>query len=484
MTADLVAAYVGMATAAGSGIWAVTRYFMDRQRQREQERQLADQQLKQAEAAERSARQERAAALVQQLGMTSDPRSRRWTMSALALYGDEILDVLLGSLGEADTQDAAAVKLAVISVGPAALSRVVRVHRIAAQLSRTKDSDGQQGYDVEQRTVDIKSASRVLDCTREIVLNLLFQLEDGERSAVDLAEVDLSRVMLVEARLPGIRLRKTRLDGAVLNRAQLAGAILRGASMQGTVLTSCDLRAADLTGASGAVNAIAANLDDACLDQAKFANSNFDGAHLKGASLHNTKLAHASLAGAAMNNAKLVGASLRGTEARKLSAGNLQCTRSDLAHAVLVDARLPQCEMEDSKLSQLSASRMQAAGSLFTNCHMPGADFTEVNFSESQFKGCNFGGTKFGRALLSSAVFTSCEILATDFTAADLRKVRFVKCRFGNVSFYGVNLETAIFEGCTFVSNAKLGIDNESWEKATLDTTARDAFNRAIVNDQ
>ena len=250
--AELLTAYVAIATAAGTAIWAVMRYLADRRDARaQQDRQAADQ-LVQRQVEEERARQQRAAELVKAVGDATDDRARRWTMSALSLYPDEALDLLLNSLGEASAADATAIKIAVISVGPSALPHAVRAHRIAGQMCRTTETEGAlYGAASDQRQIDTATAGRVRDCTREIILQLVFQLDEDQRAAVDLAYVDLTRVSLAGARLSRISLRKTRLDKAILVRAYLNGAVLRGATVDGTVLSGARLRSADLTGAVG-----------------------------------------------------------------------------------------------------------------------------------------------------------------------------------------------------------------------------------------
>ncbi|MPZ93601.1 MAG: hypothetical protein GEU96_01545 [Propionibacteriales bacterium] len=480
MSAELITAYVGIATALGSAIWAVTRLIADRRQQREQEAKLAGEQLQQRQAEERRARQDRAAVLVQQLGQTTDPRARRWTMAALAMYPEDTLDLLLAALSDAEPEDAAAIKLAVSSIGPPAVPGVVRAHRIATQIHRTSQATRPVDEAADGRpTADADGARRVIDSTRALVLSLLFQLDDDQRSQVDLADVDLSRVILKGSRLPLTRFRKARLDGAVLIAASLRGASFRGASLDGTVLSRCNLRGADLTGASGAIRAVHADLTESRLDYAQLMRSTLDGAQLAGASLKRTRLDDASLPGATLTAAVLDKTGLRRAKARRIYAAKVRASGADLSHAVVDGGTMPDSLFEDTRLVRLSAARLDATGSTFVNCPAEGALLDEATLARCSFTGCRLSGASLAKASLSGAVFTSCSFFSASLARANLRDARFLQCEFGNVDLSGVNLDGVVFEGCTFAEGSQLVVDNDSWRTATLDATASEAFGRA-----
>ena len=103
-------------------------------------------------------------------------------------------------------------------------------------MQTTETEGAHYGASSDQRQIDTETAGNVRACTREIILQLIFQLDEDQRAAVDLSYVDLTRVSLAGARLNRISLRKTRLDRAILVRAFLNGAVLRGATVDGTVL--------------------------------------------------------------------------------------------------------------------------------------------------------------------------------------------------------------------------------------------------------
>ncbi|MGH3383447.1 MAG: pentapeptide repeat-containing protein [Nocardioidaceae bacterium] len=483
MSAELITAYVGIATALGSAVWAVTRLIADRRQQREQEAKLAGEQLQQRQAEERRARQDRAAVLVQQLGQTTDPRARRWTMAALAMYPDDTLDLLLAALSDAEPEDAAAIKLAVSSIGPSAVPAVVRAHRIAAQIHRTSqatqsvgDADDTGGG---RQSADTDGARRVIDSTRALVLALLFQLDDEQRSQVDLADVDLSRVILKGAKLSLTRFRKARLDGAVLVSASLRGASFRGASLDGAVLSRCNLRDADLTGASGTIRAVHADFTESRLDYAQLMRSTLDGAQLAGASLKRTRLDDASLPGATLTSTILDKTGLRRAKARRISAARVRANGADLSHAVVDGGTMRDAIFEDTRLVRLSAPRLDATGSTFVNCAAEGALLDQATLARCSFTGCRLSGASLAKAKLSGAVFTSCSFFSASLARANLRDARFLQCEFGNVDLTGVNLDGVVFEGCTFADGSQLVIDNDSWRTATLDASASEAFARA-----
>ena len=480
LTAELLTAYVAIATAAGTAFWAVARYLADRRAAREQQRVLADQQLAQRRDEEVRGRQQRAAELVKAVGDAKDDRGRRWTLSALSLYPDETLDLLLNSLGDGSVEDAAAVKLAVISVGPTALPRVVRVHRIAGQIARTAETDG--GADVvasEQRLIDTATAGRVRDCTREIILQLIFQLDEEQRETVDLADVDLTNVRLAGARLSGISLRKTRLDRAVLVRASLNGAVLRGATLDGTALRGTRLRKADLTGASGAVHAIGVDLTGATLDHAKLAGSDLNAAHLEECSLAGTDLAKARLSGASLGRATLTRAHLVGVVARALRAPELTASDVDFSHAALEHAVLQGGVFDDCVLVRVGGTGVKAASTTFTGCNFGGAHLDRASLAGARFLRCNLGGVDLTGTDLSSAVLEGCTVASAELVGADLAEARFQDCRFsGNVDFTGADLSTATFTGNEFREGTRLIVDNDSWT-GIGDPTVRAQFERA-----
>ena len=129
--ADVITAYVAIAVAAGTAFWTVTRFVADRRAARAEATALAEQELRQRRHEEARSREHHAAELIRAVGQATDPVARRWTMSALSLYPDQTLDLLLTSLGDAGPEDTATIKLAVLSVGPRALPKTVRAHRIA-----------------------------------------------------------------------------------------------------------------------------------------------------------------------------------------------------------------------------------------------------------------------------------------------------------------------------------------------------------------
>jgi tyrosyl-tRNA synthetase len=85
--ADLVTAYVAIITAVITGVWGIKKYLDERRSAREQQKKLAETEVAQRKDEAREARQQRAAELIKAVGGATDPRSRRWTMSALPLSG-------------------------------------------------------------------------------------------------------------------------------------------------------------------------------------------------------------------------------------------------------------------------------------------------------------------------------------------------------------------------------------------------------------
>jgi uncharacterized protein YjbI with pentapeptide repeats len=478
--AELLTAYVGIATAAGTGIWAVTRFIADRRDARTHEEALAAQQLAQRQDEERRGRQQRAAELVKAVGEATDERGRRWAMSALSLYPDEALDLLLTALGEAEPQDASAIKLAVISVGPQAMAPTVRAHRIARQLQVSAGGDTAGAG----RQVDTETAERVRDCTREIILQLLFQLGEQQRADVDLAHVDLAEVNLTGAHLGGIRFRKTRLDRAVLIRAALNEAVLRGATIDGAVLREARLRRADLTGAAGKVHAIGVDLTGATLSHATLAESDLSAAQMKGVVGEGTDLAKATLAGATLAEAQLTGARLCRAVANHLRAERIQARAVDLSHAQLGHAALSGGVFEDCLMVRLDAAASTAEDARFTRCNLGGARWGRAHLARAHLQGCNLGGVDLAGADLREAVVEDCAISSAVLDGATLRDTRFVRCRFsGRVDFTAVDLTSVAFESCEFAESTALVSGNDTWTQVG-DHTARELFARAARGEQ
>ena len=477
-TAALITACVGIATAAGTAIWAVTKFLAERRAARTQATSLAAQQLQQRRAEELRTRQQLAAELIKAVGEAKDPAARRWTMSALSLYPEETLNLLLNSLGEAGPEDAAAIKLAVISIGAEALPSVVRAHRIAVQICATGGPIVEpEDQAVGQEGVGLAGASRVRSSTREIIINLLFQLDEGERGSVDLADVDLTRFNLSLARLGQTCFRKAHLDKTVFTRAVLKGAILRGATIDGAILTRANLRRADLTGASGSVHAVRADFSESILDQANLSHSTLDAVRLKGASLRQTNLDHASLAGAALSGAELDRTRMRNVSAHHLSGGALRVSGADLSHSDLADAKIAGSRFENARLVRIAAARMKADRSIFINSNFGGAQLLRSSFVGAELTGCNFGGANFAGSSLLRVTFRSCAFSSTDFSSAGLVGSRFDSCGFaGMINFTGVDLTGIIFEHCNFRNGAMLTVDNDSWKNAQLDPEAYAAF--------
>jgi type II secretory pathway pseudopilin PulG len=110
---DLVQAFsalaqvvVAVVAALVGGGWAVRKWLAER-RDAEQQRLRHEQaQLEQRREEEHNRRAERAAALMSSLGAAgASDEARRWSASALALYPDEAMPVLINALGQALADD-------------------------------------------------------------------------------------------------------------------------------------------------------------------------------------------------------------------------------------------------------------------------------------------------------------------------------------------------------------------------------------------
>ena len=478
---DLLTAWLAILAAAGLALWAIKKYVGERRAGRQQEARLAGRELQQRRDEALMLRQQRAAELIRAVGDAPNPRARRWTMSALSMYPEQALDLLLTALGEAAAQDVSAIKLAVVSLGPDALPRTVYHHRVARQICAIGDEaraapDESSGC----RSVDVQAASRVRDRTREILVHLLLQLDDDGRRESDLGGVDLSAVNLEGTRLREICLRKATLDGAVFRRAGMQGANLRRASVERTVFTGATLAGADLTGARGAIRAEQADLAEAVLDRAKLAGSALDAARLQHASLASTVLDGASLTGAALTRAHLHRTRLVHVSARHVLANELVATGADLSNADLRESWLAGATFERSKLVQVSAQQAEAPGARFLDVNLNRADLSEADLTGAELEGCVMGGMTMDNATLVEASLVNCTIASTSFAGALLDDTEFVGCTFkGRVDLTRTDLAGVTIRGCRFEEGTDLVVDNDSWRDADLDESALEEFSRA-----
>ncbi|MFD2081538.1 Uncharacterized protein YjbI, contains pentapeptide repeats [Actinopolymorpha cephalotaxi] len=477
--ADLVTAYVAIGTAASTGLWGIKKYADARNDSRRQELELAERELEQRRNEALHARQQRAAELIKAVGETTDPTARRWVMSALSLYPEEALDLLLTALGEASSQEASAIKLSVITLGRTALDKTVHYNRVAAQICAIGDEPaGSANSTADARRADVAAASRMRDRTREILLHLLLQIDEDQRANADLVEADLTSVNLAHARLTRTRFRKAVLDRAIFSRAALGHANLRGASLEGTVFTKATLTSADLTGARGAIHAIGADCANACFDHAQLAQSHLDGARLQGASFKRAVLSGASLAGARLSGVTLENTQLIRANLQHVSAtSHLTATSANLSYANLSGARIPHSTFDGSALVRITAHYIDASGAKLTNTDLNGADLTQSHLPESELRDCLIGGAVMRQINLEGATIANCRLASTDLSSAHLAHTTFDACTFvGKVDFRGADLTATAFKRCIFQKGAALLVDNDSWKGATFDETARDAF--------
>jgi uncharacterized protein YjbI with pentapeptide repeats len=131
------------------------------------------------------------------------------------------------------------------------------------------------------------------------------QLDNAYLAGADLEHVwmpqsYLRQTVLSRAHLSGANLRKANLHTAHLRKADLRDADLSGAHFNGTDLSGARLNKADLSGT---------NLDYAHLNKADLSGANLSGADLYGANLYGANLSGADLSGADLNGAHLQGAS-------------------------------------------------------------------------------------------------------------------------------------------------------------------------------
>lgn len=395
--ADVLQAVLAVLVAVVGGLWALNKWLAERRDARETaavaERERLDQQRFEAE----QKRQDRAAELVRALGASTDETSRLWAASALSIYPRETIPILVNALGHAEPSTAAAINIALASIGASAFEHLGRMNRAAAVTLRLRESAEQ---DVDQsvvqsvREADLLGAERLFSCTSLAIAGLLIQASEHERSNVDLDSVELVRINFSGTRLSHANFRKAILRGCIFSRTDLRGSSFRGTDVVDAVFTNAQLRRADFTGAQGPAGWIRADLRDAVLDYAHLAHSGFDGANLAGAILNHVDLSDASLRGSRLDRCRLQDCDLRRVRAAGVRA----------IQAIFVEARLMAADLAKARLSQARLER----------CRMMGVDLTSAQLSAARFIGCNLSGANLSPTVATDAVFDGCSVYGVE----------------------------------------------------------------------
>lgn len=188
---------------------------------------------------------------------------------------------------------------------------------------------------------DVVAAARVLTRT-------------ARRSAVQLAQVDLSY-----ARLPRAWCAGADLSRSVLTFAELGGACAAGVDLSWARLGFAKLDGADLESA----NLIQADLADVSLVRARLRSAMLHQATLRRAVAIGADLGMCDLFSADLRNANLTGADLRGAILVSADLSGADLTGTDLRGVDLTDARLDRTVADAAALRTLpSVSSAQLAG--------------------------------------------------------------------------------------------------------------------------
>jgi len=461
--AAVLGVLVTFLVALAGGVWSVSRWIAERRATREQEERLARERLAQAQVEEQHRRQDKAAELVLSLGDASDRTARLWTASALALYPDETLPLLINAFGHADPETAAAIKLALTSVGPDAIEPLCRMNRVARTIvsaSTIPEAREQR----EDDPIELAGAQELLRCTRSTIAYLLFQTSEDERRSLDLVDVDLSEMNFANANLRYANFRKARLTGAVFARAKLGNASFRGASVEGSVFTRASAASVDLTGARGTVGAIRLAAPGAVLQDV-----HFDGSAFEAARFHDATFLRASL-----KKVTMMGGDLSGASIERSYFDGIDLTQARLVKAHLVDVNLTNAVLRSARMSEVR----------FEDCRLARVDATGAVGRAASFVNCNLAGASLERMELTGATFVRCNLSGARFDHAALERCRFERCKLYAISFANANMGGAVFAGGNKLDARKIRLDGSDWERAdsAADAEVETAFREWQAN--
>jgi uncharacterized protein YjbI with pentapeptide repeats len=453
--------FVAFLVAVATGIWAIRKWVEERRISQHQELASAAQRLEQQKTEEMHRREDRAAQLVLSLGEAKDSTSRMWTATALALYPRESLRLLINGLGHADDATAAAINLALASIGPSAITELVRMNLVSQNIVGTQASaltgnssadstglaeekalsggavkstaaseapcqDSVLGPSLPTGSADILGADRILRRTRAVIAYLILQCVPVELCQLDLAGVDLCGMNFSHTRLERVCLRKALLRGASFYRAKLNHANFRGADLAGTVLTRAHAPNADFTGARGPIRAIAMEASEACFQDARLDGSEFDGAALQGSSFLRTSLVSAKASGVDLSGTTIQSSRWVKLTAVKSSMRGATVTRVRFSQSNFSDAKWDHAQFERSDLRGLVAHRLHAPEARFADCTFNGAELLGANLAGCMFVNCDFSGARLGGARMERATFEDCRFVSTSLADARLAGTLFI----------------------------------------------------------
>ncbi|GLH73297.1 hypothetical protein GETHLI_17990 [Geothrix limicola] len=384
-------------------IWALVRYFDQRQQDRAQRAKADKDRLDQQRLDEEGRRAERVANLLAAFNQAPDAEKKTWIILALSLYPKETGRLLTMSLGRFDEEISKSVLLALVSMGPEVLPELIRLNRIAQVFeAETSNTILQAG--------DIYDGERLAARTKVAIQNLLIQADGGSTQQYDLADVDLSKCIFLGLKLQGANFRKCNLRGAVLKQARIREGNFRGAVLEGAVFTDAHLQGCDLTGAKGPLQAVHLVLKKGTFDHADLDHSHFDGAHLEAATFLKASLVQAELPGL-----HVTGCRFDQSDLRKVHAPKSHWVESEFRHAKLTASDLSEAEwshdrFEDCELMGLNGQAAVVQKTAFLRCDFGGSRWPSATFTDATFEGCRFGGADFRTCAFIHPTFIDCVI--------------------------------------------------------------------------
>jgi uncharacterized protein YjbI with pentapeptide repeats len=252
--------------AIGGGIFAVVRYFSDREAEREKRAEERFQKAVEGLGSERVEAKAGAAIMLRTFLQPGYEQFYRQTFDlAVTHLRRRVVDPKTPAPLDANDY---------VPLDPLNQA-LITVFKESFPLARNKLNQEKSQFEIEIKSLD---TSRI-------------QLDDAYLRGADLKHIQMREASLIKADL-----RKANLSGAYLTQAKLGRAILRKAILSGAWLHDADLSYADL--------------DEAHLDGTYLRDAHFDGANLKGADLKGADFGWQ----AHLDDADLKGADLRGVK--------------------------------------------------------------------------------------------------------------------------------------------------------------------------
>ena len=276
----------------------------------------------------------------------------------------------------------------------------------------------------------LKQNPQFLDATR-------IQLDNAYLSSVDLQKIWMPESILRRANLHQANLSQANLNRANLTEANLQQANLSEATLIGAILVGATLDRATLS---------KTNFRGTVLDGAKLSEANLSGANLKGVDLSKVKLYKVDLSGANLSGANLSGANLSGVKLNGADLSSANLSEAMLDGAFLIEADLRWTNLNGAHLNKAKLYKARLIGSKLINASLSGADLSRAKLID-----VNLSGADLSRAKLYGTIIEGVNLSNTTLTDAD-----FSEAKLGHVDLSGSKLGGANSSGVTSLISLNL----------------------------